>query len=81
MRAPPLHIGVVEVVVEAVIIMEKAMLSVLRIKSTGRTRNATIATIKGIPKRIVLRSRVTTMIVLWKVLLAASRNSRRILNI
>jgi hypothetical protein len=49
-------------------------------KITGRTRNATSATRKGIQQRIALRSQVTMMIVLPRALLAALRNSRRILN-
>jgi hypothetical protein len=70
-----------EVVAEAVMVMENATIQVHMTKSTERKRNATSATEKGIHQRIVLRSQVTTMIVLWRVLLAALRKSRRILNL
>jgi hypothetical protein len=49
-------------------------------KSTGRARNATSATVKGIQQRISPRSQVMMMIVLRGALIAALRNSRSILN-
>jgi hypothetical protein len=57
-------------VTEEAVAVEKAANPAPMIRSTGMTRNDTSATKKGIKQRIVPRSRVTTMIVTWRALLA-----------
>jgi hypothetical protein len=79
LKAPHSHRRAEEAAVtEASAEMEKAAIPAPMAISTGMTRNATSATRKGIQQRIVPRSRVTTMIVPRRALLAASIKSRRI---